>query len=96
VSNAKLSRLELMVEVLERRLDVTPNIATLHENDDGTPDVEAFQRSHGMTPEEVEAKGGVVVVRTNWKNPNVEIAPPPYKTDWQSVSDPYGIKGNRS
>jgi hypothetical protein len=96
MSNAKLSRLELLVEVLERRLDLTPNIAVLRERADGTVNAERFTRDYGMTPEQIEARGGTVVVRTNFKRKDLPVAHGPFKTDMQSVSDPYGIKGIRS
>lgn len=89
MSDRRLARLEALIEHLERLLDVTPNIAVLRENQDGSCNLAAFARAYnGMTPEQVEAKGGTVVVRTNFKNPNLPVAHSPFKTDMQSVGLP--------
>ena len=66
MSLAKLAKLELMIDLLERRLNPAPDYYVLHEPFNGEPDLERFKRDYGCTLEEVSEKGRLIVTQVHF------------------------------
>jgi hypothetical protein len=93
VSDRRLDRLETIIAGLERELATGGyGACVLHELVDGTPDTERFTRTYGMTPDQAEAAGVQVIIRTNFKRKDIPLASSRPFTDQQSVGSANSIK----
>ena len=68
MSHAKLAKLELMIDLLERQVGASPDLCTLYQLPNSEPDLERFEREYGATPDELAARGSMIVERINFRD----------------------------